>query len=412
MGIYKCNVGCIWVLVMAVIMTLIPRYWEARFVSEAASHQPFNIPPTIEVTEGKIEENTTLVATLADFNVPVTIANEIALLIKPVFDVRDIRSGNLFRLEKEDGALRTFEYKIDDERVLKVERVEKLEDESESYAARVEKLELEERESTVVAEIQSSLWNALADYPKHDWLTNQLANSIFAWDVDFSSDIQPGDTVRMVVDEYYHEGKFVKYGDIHAAELVNDGKSYRAFLFRDSYYDEKGNSIKRPFLASPLEFNARISSGFTRRRMHPILNSVRSHMAVDYAAASGTPVVAVADGTVTSSGWNGGYGRLVQIRHASGLTTGYAHLSRIADGVRPGRTIKQGERVGAVGATGLATGPHLHYMMTRNGTPINPLSIKSEPPVPLPAKTKPEFLKYIAGRQEKLNSSTLTATAR
>lgn len=406
MGIYKCNVGCIWVLVMAVIMTLIPRYWEARFVSEAASHQPFNIPPTIEVTEGKIEENTTLVATLADFNVPVTIANEIALLIKPVFDVRDLRSGNLFRLEKENGALRTFEYKIDDERILKVEKG------SESYAARVEKLELDEREVTVVAEIRSSLWEALADYPRHDWLTNQLVNSIFAWDVDFSTDIQPGDKIRMVVDEYYHEGKFVKYGDIHAAELVNEGKSHRAFLFRDSYYDEKGNAIKRPFLASPLEFNARISSGFTRRRMHPILNSVRSHLAVDYAAASGTPVVAVANGTVTSAGWNVGYGRLVQIRHASGLTTGYAHLSGIAAGIRPGATIKQGQRVGAVGATGLATGPHLHYMMTRNGTPINPLSIKSEPPVPLPAKLKPEFLNYIAANRQKLNSLTLTATAR
>lgn len=406
MGIYKCNVGCIWVLVMAVIMTLIPRYWEARFVSEAASHQPFNIPPTIEVTEGKIEENTTLVATLADFNVPVTIANEIALLIKPVFDVRDLRSGNLFRLEKENGALRTFEYKIDDERILKVEKG------SESYAARVEKLELDEREVTVVAEIRSSLWEALADYPRHDWLTNQLVNSIFAWDVDFSTDIQPGDKIRMVVDEYYHEGKFVKYGDIHAAELVNKGKSHRAFLFRDSYYDEKGNAIKRPFLASPLEFNARISSGFTRRRMHPILNSVRSHLAVDYAAASGTPVVAVANGTVTSAGWNVGYGRLVQIRHASGLTTGYAHLSGIAAGIRPGATIKQGQRVGAVGATGLATGPHLHYMMTRNGTPINPLSIKSEPPVPLPAKLKPEFLNYIAANRQKLNSLTLTATAR
>lgn len=406
MGIYKCNVGCIWALVLAVIMTLIPRYWEARFVSEAAAGQPFNLPPLIEVSEGKIEENTTLVATLVDYEVPVTIANEIALLVKPVFDVRAIRSGNLFRLEKEGGELRTFEYKIDDERVLKVEK------DSESYAARVEKLELEARESTVVAEIRSSLWDALAQYPKHDWLTNQLANSIFAWDVDFSSDIQPGDKIRMVVDEYYHEGEFVKYGGIHAAELVNDGKSYRAFLFRDSYYDEKGNAIKRPFLASPLEFNARISSGFTRRRMHPILNSVRSHLAVDYAAASGAPVVAVANGTVTSAGWNGGYGRLVQIRHASGLTTGYAHLSRIAAGVRPGAAIKQGERVGAVGATGLATGPHLHYMMTRNGAPINPLSMKSEPPVPLSAKLKPEFFSYIAGRRQMLNNlTTLTAHA-
>jgi murein DD-endopeptidase MepM/ murein hydrolase activator NlpD len=410
MGSYKCNVGCIWVLTLAVITGIIPRYWELRFESEAALHQPFHQPaPVIEVEEGTIAKNTTLVATLVDYNVPVTMANEIAQLIKPVFDVRSLRTGNLFRLEREDGTLRAFEYKIDDERVLKVEKVEK---ESDAYAAKIEKLELEVREGTVTADIQSSLWEALSGYPKHEWLTNQLANSIFAWDVDFSTDIQPGDQLRLLVDEYYHEGDFVKYGSIRAAELVNNGRNYRAFLFRDSYYDEKGNAIKRPFLASPLEFNARISSGFARRRMHPILNTVRSHLAVDYAASTGTPVVAVANGTVTTAGWNGGYGRLVQIRHANGLTTGYAHLSRIQSGIRPGVSIKQGERIGAVGATGLATGPHLHYMMTRNGAPINPLSIKSEPPIPLPVDLKAEYFTFIGSTQQKLSSMSVQTAAR
>lgn len=399
MGIYKCNVGCIWALLLAVITTLIPGYWEARFESLATSQPPFKIPRLVEVAEGTIEKNTTLVATLVDYEIPVTIANQIAELVRPVFDVRSIRSGNLFRLEKEDGALRAFEYKIDDERILKVEKVE---EDADSYAAKVETLELEEREGVVTAEIRNSLWEALAAYPKREWLTTELANKIFAWDVDFSTDIQTGDQIRMIVDEYYHDGVFVKYGKISAAELVNEGRTYRAFLFRDSYYDEKGNAIKRPFLASPLEFDARISSRFARRRMHPILNRVRAHLAVDYAAASGTPVVAVANGTVTAAGWDGGYGRLVRIRHANGLTTGYAHLSRIAAGIRPGAPIKQGERVGAVGATGLATGPHLHYMMTRNGAPINPLSMKSEPPVPLPAELKPAFFSYIASRQSAL----------
>jgi murein DD-endopeptidase MepM/ murein hydrolase activator NlpD len=403
MGIYKCNVGCIWALLLAVITTLIPDYWVARFESLAASQQPFNIPRTVEVAEGKIEKNTTLVATLVDYEVPVTIANQIAELVRPVFDVRSIRSGNLFRLEKEDGTLRTFEYKIDDERILKVEK------DADSYAAKVEALELERREAVVAAEIRSSLWEGLAAYPRREWLTTELANKIFAWDVDFSTDIQQGDQIRMVVDEYYHDGTFVKYGKISAAELVNEGRRYRAFLFRDSYYDEKGNAIKRPFLASPLEFNARISSSFARRRMHPILNRVRAHLAVDYAAASGTPVVAVANGTVTVAGWDGGYGRLVQIKHANGLTTGYAHLSGIASGVRRGVQIKQGDRVGAVGATGLATGPHLHYMMTRNGAPINPLSMKAEPPIPLPAELKPAFFSYIASRQTTLQNLSQVA---
>jgi murein DD-endopeptidase MepM/ murein hydrolase activator NlpD len=138
--------------------------------------------------------------------------------------------------------------------------------------------------------------------------------------------------------------------------------------------------------------------------LHPILGSVRSHLAVDFGAPTGAPVVAAANGTVTTAGWNGGYGNLVQIRHSNGLTTGYAHLSRFRSGLRAGAVVKQGDVIGFVGATGLATGPHLHYMMTRNGKVINPLSMKAEAPVPIAAGLKVEFLEHIAGMQLQLQN--------
>src|SRR5262249_21175861 len=158
----------------------------------------------------------------------------VAALIKPVFDVRKFRFGNPFRLEKElDGSLRKFEYKIDDESVLKVEK------QADSFAASVEKLELNTRESTITTEIKSSLWEAMQDQPKGEYLATELAQ-IFQWQVDFNTEIQPSDRIRMIVDEDFHNEQFVKYGVIKAAELVNEGRTYRAFLFRGSYYDEKG----------------------------------------------------------------------------------------------------------------------------------------------------------------------------
>ena len=228
---------------------------------------------------------------------------------------------------------------------------------------------------------------------------------MFQWQVDFSTEIQPGDQIRVIVEESIHDGNFVKYGKIEAAELVNAGRRYRGFLFQDAYYDEKGVALKRGMLASPLKFTPRVSSGFTSRRMHPILGKERAHLATDYAAPSGSPVVAVANGVVTFAGWDGGYGNLVRVKHSSGLTSGYAHLSQIAAGIHEGRAIKQSELIGLVGATGLATGPHLHFMMTKNGTAINPVPAlkKGEPAPPIDGPVKSEFARLIAPKQAQLN---------
>jgi murein DD-endopeptidase MepM/ murein hydrolase activator NlpD len=327
------------------------------------------------------------------------IANEIADLIKPVFNVRRLRYGNPFRLEKEtDGTLKKFEYKIDDESVLKVEK------RTEAYEAKVEKLDLETREAVVKAKIESSVWDALGDLPKREYLVTELAE-IFQWQVDFSTEIQSGDQIHLIVEEAIHDGNFVKYGRIRAAELVNGERRYRGFLFKDSYYDEKGVSLKRAMLASPLKFTPRISSGFARRRMHPILGRSRPHLATDYAAPSGSPVVAVASGVVTFAGWEAGYGNLVRIRHSSGLASGYAHLSRISAGIAAGHPVKQSDVIGLVGQTGLATGPHLHFMMTKNGAAINPVPAlkKGEPAPPIDGVVRAEFSQLIAPIQARLN---------
>jgi murein DD-endopeptidase MepM/ murein hydrolase activator NlpD len=349
--------------------------------------------PQVQVVEASVKPNTTLVATLVDFDIPSDIAHDVARLVQPVFDVRNFRSGNSFKLEKDtEGNLHAFEYKIDREKILEVLR------DADSYAARVSTLALKSEDVTILAEItprENSLYAALLAQNRNAVELAEKVASVFAWDVDFNSDLQVADQIRIHVPALSYEGQFVKWGDVNAAELVNSGKTYRAYRFQNAYYDAKGNALKREWLASPLPFT-RVTSGFSRRRLHPILGTRRPHLAVDYGAPTGTPVQAVAKGTIISAGWDEGYGNLVRIRHSGGLTTGYAHLSRIAAGIRAGRAVDQGDLIGNVGQTGLATGPHLHYMMTRGGQPINPMSIKSEPPIPIDAKLRPQFLAQIA----------------
>src|SRR5262245_42673598 len=271
MDVRKRRTGFIALLLFTAVVIVSARYSDFAIdkISPVVPPPPpptINILPQTEVVEDTIQKNRTLVATLVDYEVPAAIAKEVADLIKPVFDLRKMRFGNPFRLEKEDGTLKKFEYKIDDERVLKVQKS------TEAYEAKVEKLDLETREVSITAEIQTSLWDALADLPKREYLATDLAQ-IFQWQVDFSTEIQPLDQIRLIVEESVHDGNFVKYGKIRAAELVNAGRRYRGFLFREPYYDEKGVSLKRAILASPLKFTPRVSSGFTHRRMHPILGT-------------------------------------------------------------------------------------------------------------------------------------------
>jgi murein DD-endopeptidase MepM/ murein hydrolase activator NlpD len=196
------------------------------------------------------------------------------------------------------------------------------------------------------------------------------------WQVDFTRDVDPGDAYAILFERFIGENGEVRYGRLAAATLTLGGQAVTAFAFdapdgRILYFDAAGRSLERNFLSSPMDVE-RVTSGFTGARYHPILRRWRAHEGIDYAASTGTPVRAVAEGTVVRAGWAGGYGRMVELRHPDGVVTRYGHLSRIADGVRPGATVSQGDVVGGVGMTGLATGPHLHFELRVNGRATDP----------------------------------------
>ncbi|MEC8952046.1 MAG: peptidoglycan DD-metalloendopeptidase family protein, partial [Acidobacteriota bacterium] len=210
---------------------------------------------------------------------------------------------------------------------------------------------------------------------------------------DFNNDLRIGDSFRVLFERFLREDEYDDYGNVLAAEFNNDGRRIRATRFTPpggdpGYYDDEGRSLKRMFLRSPLRFEPRITSRFSRNRMHPILGERRAHLGVDYGAATGTPVIAVANGTVVSAGWSGGSGRMVRLRHAGGYETYYLHLSAFARGMRPGARVAQGQLIGRVGSTGLATGPHLDYRLKKNGVFLNPLveHRKMPPGEPVPAE--------------------------
>jgi murein DD-endopeptidase MepM/ murein hydrolase activator NlpD len=284
-----------------------------------------------------------------------------------------------------DGLLRAFTYGIDELRTLRVFV------RGEDLRADVVTRRYEVRTAVVAGRIESSLFGAVAAAGEKDQLALDLAD-VFAWDVDFNTEIQRGDSFRVAVEKLALPGTPERTGRILAAELLRGDRVLRAFRHEGAagagYYDAEGRPLRKAFLRSPLRFT-RISSRFSRSRLHPVLSIRRPHLGVDYAAPVGTPVSAAASGTVVLAGWLGGYGRTVRIRHANGYETLYGHLSRIH--VRAGQRVQQGDRIGAVGSTGLATGPHLDYRMTRDGRFVDPLRLDAPPAEPLPERERAAF---------------------
>ncbi len=227
-----------------------------------------------------------------------------------------------------------------------------------------------------------------------DTLIMKLAE-IFGWDIDFSLDLRPGDSFTIIFEKVYKDKEFIKSGRILAAEFINRKKALRAAIFRsnsenDSYYTLEGHAMKKAFLRAPLKFS-RISSRFNPRRRHPVLNTIRAHKGVDYAAPLGTPVRATADGKVKEKGNNGGYGKTVILAHGTKYSTLYAHLSRFNRKIKKGSYVSQGEIIGYVGKTGLATGPHLHYEFRVNNRYKDPLKVKFPPAQPLTGNSLKKF---------------------
>src|ERR1700723_1950055 len=286
-----------------------------------------------------------------------------------VFDLRHLRAGNRFVVGRSSlGDLREVRYRIDADRILYIRP------QGDDFHAEVQTIPSETEEVGVVGQVNGSLFNAVLDAGERPELAMRLAQ-IFGWDLDFYTDPRPGDTFRVVVEKKTLEsGEVASYGRILAAEYNNGLHSYRAVLFHGpngepAYYTPDGKSMKKAFLHSPLKFAAVITSHFSQHRYHPILKEYRPHLGIDYAAPTGTPVQTIGDGRVIFAGRKGGAGNLIEIQHTNGYTTYYMHLSRVL--VRTGQHVEQGQRIGLVGMTGLATGPHLDFRIQQHGQFLN-----------------------------------------
>ena len=244
------------------------------------------------------------------------------------------------------------------------------------------------------AVIDSSLFMAGQKAKLADNLIMDLAG-IFGWDVDFALDIREGDRFTVLYEQLYLDGERIGDGHIIAAEFVNQGRAYQAVRYTDAegrtdYYTPDGHSLRKAFLKTPVEFS-RISSHFNLKRKHPVLNRIRAHKGVDYAAPKGTPIKVTGDGRVTFRGVKGGYGNVVIVQHGSEYSTLYAHLSGFAKGVNTGTRVRQGQTIGYLGMTGLATGPHLHYEFLVNGVHRNPLKVKFPDALPIDQRYRRDF---------------------
>lgn len=333
---------------------------------------------------GVVQAGETFGTALDGAGVAPGVTQKIIQALRGTLDFRRVRPQDKFDLiVGADGDLLEFAYERGFDEVYRIEP------RPERWIALREKRQFDTQLAYVRGEVQTTLFEAIAAAGEQPGLIMSFVD-IFAWAIDFSIFTRKGDTFSMLVEKYYDKGVFRGYGRIFAAEYVNAGEVYDATYFEapdgfTGYFDAKGRNLRRAFLRAPLRFNA-ITSSFTYNRFHPVLKFRRPHLGVDYAAPTGTPIWSVADGVVTGAGWMGGSGRAVKIRHRSGIETSYSHLSRFGPGIRSGVRVRQKQIIGYVGATGLATGPHLHFGMKVNGRAVNPAKMKLPAGDPVPKK--------------------------
>jgi len=311
-----------------------------------------------------------------------------------------LRPGEALRFTHKDGLLFGLERRLSESQTLKVSR------EPSGLKADVLQNPLEVRSRTVRGRIERSLFEAVAAAGANDQTAVELAD-IFGWDIDFVLDVRPGDAFVVTYDEIWRDGAYLKDGPVEAAAFVNQGREFRAVRYTDPeggshYYTPDGRNLHRAFLRAPVDFT-RVSSHFNSARRHPILNRIRAHQGVDYAAPMGTPVRAAGDGRIRFAGRKGGYGNLVEIEHTRSIVTVYGHLSRFAPGTRVGGHVTQGTVIAYVGMTGLATGPHLHYEYRVDGVFKNPQTVALPTAAPIDARWQADFLTRSAPLLASLN---------
>jgi murein DD-endopeptidase MepM/ murein hydrolase activator NlpD len=367
--------------------------------------------------EALVPKQATLETIFRQHELPGSVVQAAIDSTRAVFNPRHIRAERPYRLVLSvEGFLREFEYQIDADRFLRIVNRDRSAPETLEAAVL-----LYAKQTSIVAvrgQIERdhpSLIAAVDATGERVQLAISLAE-LFSGQIDFENDLQPGDAFEVLFETSTYQGQFAGYGAILAARFINEGKDYQAYRWthpetrKAGYYDEQGRSLRRFVLASPLRFTPRVTSGFSRRRLHPVHRSYRAHLGVDYAAPTGTPVVAVASGVVVSAGWAGGGGRQVRIRHPSGFESYYLHLSAFAKGVRAGAHVDQGQLIGRVGSTGTATGPHLDYRLRKNGVFVDPRRehARQPPGEPIPSTYLAGFT---AARDDMLQQFSTTLAA-
>jgi len=402
--------------------------------AKTAPAAPSAIAANTNQQEVQVPSRSNFIAACAPFHLDTGLLQQLIKVARPVYNLARIQAGNTLTLVRSaSGELKALSYQIDDNhrlwlRPLQTKAVLAAAPEPVSshaavtgvppaWTASIQTIPYETRVVGVSGTVQSSLFQAVEDAGEQDQLALDVAN-IFGWDLDFYTDPRQGDIFRVLIEKKYLNGKFAHYGQIVAAEYVNGGQPFDAVRFHDefgtlAYYRPDGRPMKRAFLRSPLKFAARISSGFSRHRFHPILKVYRAHLGIDFAAPTGTPVQTIGARVVTYAGRKGGDGNMVQIRHSGGYQTLYLHLSRIL--VHVGERVAQGERIGLVGMTGLATGPHLDFRIEHNGEFENfEVLRKSLPPAePVSPKLLPQFHELTAHYMPQLTAlQPATATAK
>lgn len=319
---------------------------------------------------------------------PKTELHEIMALGAKTIPLKQLRPGQIVRINASDDAIHQLILEIDQLTSLKVER-------STAGFSAVE--EITEPEIKITAATTSITHSLFLDGQKvglSDAVIMRMTD-IFAWDIDFALDLREDDHFSVIYEEVFKDGELVKQDRILAAEFVNQGKRHRAVLYTDvsgnsAYYSDTGEAMRKAFLRTPVNFT-RISSRFNLSRKHPILNTIRAHRGVDYAAPMGTSIRATADGKIRSVGYGNGYGRTVELQHGDAYSTLYAHMSRFARGLKRGIGVKQGQVIGYVGKSGLATGPHLHYEFRINGVHRNPLTVALPKALPIEKRYLADF---------------------
>jgi murein DD-endopeptidase MepM/ murein hydrolase activator NlpD len=354
------------------------------------------------VIDAVVPRDATLESLLRQHDVSGDLALALIGSIRTVFNPRELRANQAYRISRTlDGLITEFRYQIDADRLLRAVRMNPA---AGAAAAAFEVAVVPLPKELVVDAVAASIsrevpslvgsFDALGESVP---LALSLAE-IFGGVIDFNSDLQPGDRLEVLFDRAVRYGESAGYGEIRAAVLIASGRRHVAIRHvnpdgKAGYYDEEGRSLRRQFLSSPLPFDPRVTSRFSYRRMHPVHGRVRPHLGVDYGAAVGTSVLAVADGVVEFAGWNGEAGRMIRLRHTAGYQTLYLHLSSLAPGIRPGARVSQRQLIGRVGMTGSATGPHLDYRIVKNGVYVNPLLERQRMPPgdPIAASRLPAF---------------------